>query len=177
MEIFNTIIFYMLSLITVAAGCFCLFQKNTINSVISAVIVFWAIAGLYFLLRAPYLACVQILIWGAAIAIVMLFSVMMTDEKSDEKAAGPSKIKIFLTPFIGAVFGATLVPFIIYMFLSEKTLKTHTLKAFAETLYKNNAFGFELIGGLLMCAIIGIAAILISKAALCRKKCSKEILK
>ena len=60
-----------------------MFQKETVNAVISAVVFFWGVSGFYFLLKAPYLGCVQILVLGVGVSILMLFSVMMTNKKDD----------------------------------------------------------------------------------------------
>lgn len=161
--IINTAFFYIISIISLIASLFCLFQKNTINAIISALIVFWGISGLYFLLNAPYLACIQIIIWGVGIGILMLFSVMMTDEKCNKKEA--FNLKTLLTPLIATVFAVITIPFLIYQFKGLNTTQTFTMTAFSETLYKNNPFGFEMVGILLFLVIVGISAVITLKTA------------
>ena len=169
METINAVIFYILCAICLISGIFCMFQKETVNAVISAVVFFWGVSGFYFLLKAPYLGCVQILVWGVGVSILMLFSVMMTNKKDDERQALPEKsgaidLKTIAAPVIGVIFAILIIPFILYQFGCIKTVAEHPIQDFAIVLYKNNTFSFELTGILLFAAIAGICTIIILKA-------------
>ncbi len=159
----NTVFFYILSAICLITTLFCLFKKDTVSTVAGAVIIFWAFSGFYFMLGAPYLAAVQLMLWGVGISILMMFSVMMTYKKDDEKNGFLFNLKTIATPVICGIFIMLVAPFILYGCRGENTLKIHNISDFAILLYKNNPLGFELTGILLFCAIAGIAAIIVKR--------------
>lgn len=166
MNTINAVIFYILGAICVFSAVFCLFQKETFNSVISAMVLFFGISGIYFLLGVPYLGAVQILLWGVGIGILMLFSVMMInkkDEKTSVLRAEKPDLKAIAAPVAGVLFAIILIPFILYGFKDLETPTEHTIEGFASILYKNNAFSFELAGILLFVSIIGICTVIIKK--------------
>lgn len=162
MEILNTIIFYILVIVCIFSTVCCLFQKNTTNSIIAAIVLFWSFSGFYFLLNAPYLAAIQIMLWGVGIGILMLFSIMMTNLKND-KSGIAFDIKTLFAPVLAVIFALLIIPFILYQFKGFKTLQSYSLVDFALNLYKHNAFAFELTGVLLFAAIVGIVAIITLK--------------
>lgn len=166
----NTIFFYILSAISLILALFCLFKKDTISAVIAAVIVFWCIAGFYFMLEAPYLAAVQIMLWGVGISILMMFCVMMSARKDEEKNGFLFNLKTLATPAISGIFIFIITPFILFHYQGQNTLKTHNITDFAILLYKNNPLSFELAGVLLFCTIVGIAAIIIRKGGFLNAK-------
>lgn len=167
-NIISTVFFYIIGLISLIAGAFCLFQKNTISAIVSALVAFWGIAGFYFLLNAPYLAGVQIIIWGVGIGIIMFFSVMTTGDKQ-EKEEFKFTPKILFTPVVCTIFAVLIIPFLIYQFGNEISAKSFSMAEFAETLYKNNAFGFEAVGVVLFLVLIGISAIIFQKGSRAKK--------
>jgi len=163
MEILNTAVFYILVLICTFGAAFCLFKKDTINSIIGAALVFFGFSGFYFLLNAPYSGTVQILLAAAVIAVLMLFSIMATNSKKDKKNTAVFSLKTLLTPFLAVIFAFLTVPFILYQFKGYKVLESYSLAEFALNLYKNNALAFELIGILIFASIAGIAAVIVIK--------------
>ena len=120
MEVLNTIIFYILILICTLCAAFCLFQKSTINSIAGAILLFWGFSGFYFLLNAPYLGAIQIMLWGAGIGILMLFSVMMTNLKNDKKNSLLFSLKLYLRLFWGLFLHCLL--FLLF-YINLKALK------------------------------------------------------
>lgn len=163
----NAVIFYILSIICIISAIFCLFQRETFKAVIGAMVLFFGISGFYFLLGAPYLGAVQILLWGVGIGILMLFSVMMTDKKEDTETGGKRAekpdLKAIAAPVTGVLFAIILIPFILYSFKEVKIQTAHTIEDFAALLYKNNPFSFELTGILLFAVIVGVCAVIINK--------------
>src|SRR3972149_3902622 len=71
-------IFFVLATIIVLASLMVVFSDNPIHSVLFLFVVLFAMAGLYFLLNAPFLAAGQGLIYCGAITVLILFVVMLT---------------------------------------------------------------------------------------------------
>lgn len=70
--------FWMLSAITVLGAILSVTLRNLVHCVLSLILFFLGIAGHYFLLRAEFLAAVQILIYIGAVAVLILFAIMLT---------------------------------------------------------------------------------------------------
>ncbi len=83
-------IFWILSAITVLGALFAITLRNLIHCVLSLILFFLGIAGHYFLLRADFLGAVQILIYIGAVAVLMLFAIMLTRHVTGDE--GPREV-------------------------------------------------------------------------------------
>lgn len=70
--------FWILSCITVLGALLAISLRNLVHCVLSLILFFLGIAGHYFLLRAEFLGVVQILIYIGAVAVLILFAIMLT---------------------------------------------------------------------------------------------------
>jgi NADH-quinone oxidoreductase subunit J len=70
--------FWIISAVTVAGAVLAVTLRNLVHCVLSLVLFFIGIAAHYFLLRADFLGTVQILIYVGAVAVLILFAVMLT---------------------------------------------------------------------------------------------------
>ena len=70
--------FWILSAITLLGAIMAMTLRNLVHCVLALILFFFGIAGHYFLLRAEFLAAVQILIYVGAVAVLILFAVMLT---------------------------------------------------------------------------------------------------
>src|SRR5215204_936015 len=73
------LIFYMLAIITVAAGVMVVSAKNPVHSVLFLILAFFNSAGLFVLLGAEFLAMILVVVYVGAVAVLFLFVVMMLD--------------------------------------------------------------------------------------------------
>ena len=83
-------IFWILSAITVIGAILAISLRNLIHCVLSLILFFLGIAGHYFLLRADFLGAVQILIYIGAVAVLMLFAIMLTRHVTGDE--GPREV-------------------------------------------------------------------------------------
>ena len=72
------IAFLLLSVGTIGGAIMLLFFSKIVHALLSAVVTFVSLAGLYVLLSAEFLAGAQILIYSGAVTILFLFAVMLT---------------------------------------------------------------------------------------------------
>ena len=70
--------FWSLSAITIGAALMVVVSRNLIHAVVFLILSFIGVAGLYLTLSAEFIAVVQILIYVGAIAVLMLFAIMLT---------------------------------------------------------------------------------------------------
>jgi len=73
----DALLFYPLAAVTVIGALLVVSQKNPVYSVLSLILSFFGLAGLYVLLEAPFVAVVQIIIYAGAIMVLFLFTVML----------------------------------------------------------------------------------------------------
>ena len=71
------IIFYILAAIVLAATILAVTSRNVMHAIIYVVVSFFAMAPLFYLLGAPFLALLEIIIYAGAIMVLFLFVVMM----------------------------------------------------------------------------------------------------
>jgi NADH-quinone oxidoreductase subunit J len=70
--------FWIISGITVLGALLAVTLRNLVHCVLSLILFFLGIAAHYFLLRADFIGAVQILIYIGAVAVLILFAIMLT---------------------------------------------------------------------------------------------------
>ncbi|MEW5875391.1 MAG: NADH-quinone oxidoreductase subunit J [Candidatus Zixiibacteriota bacterium] len=75
--------FYSLAFIIIAAAIFVVTAKNIFHSAVYLIVALFGVAGLFVLLQAFFLAAAQVLIYVGAIAVLMMFAVMLTARIAD----------------------------------------------------------------------------------------------
>ena len=73
-----TIAFFILAAVAVLGGVLAITLRNVIHAVFSVLLFFSAIAGLFLLLLAEFIAAVQVLVYIGSVGILMLFAIMLT---------------------------------------------------------------------------------------------------
>ncbi len=77
-------IFWVLSALILFAGFMVVFVKNIIHAALWLIASFAGVAAFYFLLEAPFIGVVQILVYTGAISILVLFAIMLTRQVTGE---------------------------------------------------------------------------------------------
>ena len=72
------IAFWSLSAITIGSALMIIVSRNLIHAVIFLILSFIGVAGLFITLSADFLALVQILVYVGAIAVLMIFAILLT---------------------------------------------------------------------------------------------------
>src|ERR1700737_1625172 len=79
------IIFFLLAAMAVVGGLSLLFQRHPIHSALSLIVVMVALAGLYLLMGAEFVAAVQIIVYGGAIMVLFVFVIMLLNAGVEER--------------------------------------------------------------------------------------------
>ncbi len=69
--------FYLLSGLAIAGGLLVITRRNAIHSALALIVTLLAIAGLYLMLYAPFVAGVQIIVYAGGIMVLFLFVIML----------------------------------------------------------------------------------------------------
>jgi NADH:ubiquinone oxidoreductase subunit 6 (subunit J) len=115
-DIVGGLVFLVFALLTVFSAFMVVSSKNIIHSALFLALSFVGVASLYVLLDADFLAAVQILVYGGAVAIMVVFGVMLTLRAGKVQESNPDSRN--------AVFGAiaallTFVTFALVLFSNE----------------------------------------------------------
>ena len=78
-----SLVFFALAFLTIVSSLMVVSSKNIFHSAIFLILALFGVAGLFVLLEAPFLAAAQVLIYVGAIAILMIFGVMLTARIAD----------------------------------------------------------------------------------------------
>lgn len=92
------IVFIILSVITLGSGLVVVTQRNLFRAALYLVLALAGVAGMFVLLEAGFLAMVQIFVYAGAIAILIIFAVMLTRRVMDPD-----------TPQVNTQWGASVV--------------------------------------------------------------------
>ena len=76
--LFQDIVFWLLSVMAVGGALGVVMIPDLFRAALLLIVVFIAVAGFFILLSAEFLAVVQVLIYVGAIAILIIFAVMLT---------------------------------------------------------------------------------------------------
>ncbi len=74
----DLIVFYVLSVVTVLGALGVVLDRNVVRATLMLLIALLGVAGIFLVAFAEFLALAQILIYGGAVTIVVLFSIMLT---------------------------------------------------------------------------------------------------
>ena len=74
-------VFYVVGGIALLAAAGVVITRNIVYAALFLLVALGGVAGLFVLLNAEFLALVQVLIYGGAIVIVMLFAIMLTRQQ------------------------------------------------------------------------------------------------
>ena len=84
MDFIIGLIFWILSGLILFSGLMVVTVKNIIHSALWLIASFAGVAAFYFLLEAPFIGVVQILVYTGAISILVLFAIMLTRQVTGE---------------------------------------------------------------------------------------------
>lgn len=74
----SAIVFFIFAILSVAAAWGVVTSKNIVHSALYLALSFFGVAVLYILLNADYLAAVQLIVYMAAVSLMIVFAVMLT---------------------------------------------------------------------------------------------------
>lgn len=159
MELYD-IIFYLFAAITIVSGIIVVNSKNIVHAAFSLLLTFFGVSGIYVLLGADFLAIVQIMVYVGGILILLLFGVMLTNKITNVEIRSGS-IQV-----IPAVIGLAVFAAILLSVMTSTNWKSEhfdipitTTFEIGNVLLTEYVLIFELLGILLLIALIGAASI------------------
>lgn len=158
----QVIAFWILALLVAASAIGVIAQKNVFRAALSLIICLVAVAGIFILLSADFLAAAQILVYVGAISVVIILAIMLTREFTTGSPSNHLRIPAFLTA--GGFFVLLILAVVNTRWqISSVSPKTPTTPALAGQLFGESGFILPLeISAILILAVI-IGAIVIAR--------------
>lgn len=158
------VVFLILAGLALAGAAGMVVLRNLVHTVLAMVLCFLAVAGIFILLEAGFVAVVQILIYVGALAILILFAIMLTRDIMDRRvrvsvAQWPWALLVAVALF--ALLGANLLR--VAWPAASTAISGDQVPALGEALVGPYALPFEAASVLLLVALIG--AIVVAREA------------
>jgi NADH:ubiquinone oxidoreductase subunit 6 (subunit J) len=157
-ETVNGVAFGILAVMCVGGALGMLVSKNIVHAAFWLLEVSIAAAGLFFILNADYVALVQLLVYSVAVAVLMIFSIMITLRRLED-AIRPRDFSA-LAAALAVLFCAVMV-FVIRGSSAHPGQRLPTVApdvaAFGKLLFAVNgwALPFEIASLILVVALVG----------------------
>jgi NADH-quinone oxidoreductase subunit J len=152
------VIFFVLAAMAVIGAVNLILQRHPIHSALSLIVVMIALAGLYLLMGADFVAAVQIIVYGGAIMVLFVFVIMLLNAGVEErtnvsKLAGSAGIPLALalTGFLAAAVARSQDA----VQASSQFGATASTKDLSTLLFREFVYPFELTSFLILIAIMG----------------------
>lgn len=145
--------------------------RNAVHSALSLIANMVALAVLFLMLNAQFVAIVQIIVYAGAVMVLFLFVIMLLGEKAQEGRERLPGQRVF-----AAVLGALLLAEIVYVAqpnllpglpgkaTPEMVAQGGNVQLVGKLLFSDYVFPFELTSVLLLVAIVG--AVVLAKRKL-----------
>ena len=169
----EAIAFYVIAALILGFAVLVVSTRNTVHAVLFLVLNFLAVAALYVLLTAQFLAVIQVLVYAGGIVVLYLFVVMLVNlKRPPEDHSAPQR-----RPWLGFVLSgavlAQLAAILLWGGFGARTdssaaqtsdLALNNVERVGMLLYTDYLIPFEVASMLLLVAMVG--AIILAKREL-----------
>ncbi|MBD3225761.1 MAG: NADH-quinone oxidoreductase subunit J [Caldithrix sp.] len=151
------ILFYIASIVAVVSTIMVITRLNAVHALLYLVVSLLAVALIFFIIGAPFIAVLEVIIYAGAIMVLFLFVVMMLNlgkiaVEQERRWLSPG---IWIGP---AILSLILLLELIFMFAHSSQAIQATMispKEVGVTLFGPYLLGVELAAMLLLASIVG----------------------
>jgi NADH-quinone oxidoreductase subunit J len=155
------ILFFAFAIIAVIGAILLIVAREPIHSALSLIMVMVALAALYLLLGAEFIAAVQIIVYAGAIMVLFVFVIMLLNAGVEERTNW-SKVAKYAGLPLGVFLLLELAHWLARSAIgtkiangSEATNAAVSTRALSEMLFQKYLFPFEATSFLILIAILG----------------------
>ncbi len=177
----SDLIFYLFSIIGVFSALYVVAAKNPVHSVLFLILCFFTTSGLFLMIGAEYLAMTLVIVYVGAVAVLLLFVVMMLNINYVQLRQGFVK-NLPIAIIVGVVMLAEIILVInssmsVSGFESAKVVsEMENTRALGGVIYTKYFIPFQLSGLVLLVAMIGAIVLTLRKReGVLRQNVSKQI--
>ena len=152
-------LFILLAALTLGGALGVVLTRNVVHAALALLLSLFAVAGVYLVLFAEFLALVQVLIYGGAIIIVLLFAIMLTRGSEYPRISNNRQWPLAAVAALGVL--GVLIPSFLINSLDDTEAQSPVFSDLANSLFTRWAIPFEIASLVLLVALIG--AIIIAR--------------
>lgn len=162
------ILFALLSIVTLVSAYRMVTVRLITHAALFMALTFTAVAGIFLLLQAEFVAAIQVLVYAGAITTMVIFAIMLSGLQDIRKDASQSVRKWSKSNPVVIVVGAVFAAFMSYVYYAANLPAAAAPKALATveaigfSLFSTHVIPFEIASVLLLIAMVG-AIILTAK--------------
>lgn len=158
------LVFFGLAAVIIIPALLMVFSRNLVHSALFLLISFLGTAGIYLMLNAEFIALLQVIIYGGAITVVILFAVMLTGVRvtTGEPTVTLEKAVVAVAVTLLLLLSWTTLALTDWA-APEAAVAPGNIDFFGKLLFTKYVFPFELASVVLLAALIG--AILLASTA------------
>lgn len=150
------IVFFVLAGLAVLAALTLIFARHPIHSALALIVVMVALAGLYLLQGAEFVAAVQIIVYGGAIMVLFVFVIMLLNAGEEERTSLSKIAGIAGIPLALALAGFLAAAVLHYSQPAPLApVAAASTRGLSLLLFREFVFPFELTSFLILVAILG----------------------
>jgi len=155
-------VFAVFAFLAVASAMVVVTHRNPVYSVMSLVVTLISLAVMFVLLGAPFLAALQVLVYTGAILVLFLFVIMLLNIEREEPS-GTHKLQKLGAALAALVFAGLLATWFVGAQGNAPTApldaEAVALVPLARALFSKYLLPFEIVGVLLLAAVIAATAL------------------
>jgi NADH-quinone oxidoreductase subunit J len=157
----SQLLFYALSILAVFCSLMMVYQRNPMYSVLNLLVAFFAIAGLYLMLDAQFLAIVHIIVYAGAIMVLFIYVIMFLNLSGPISSINSNVVKM-MAAGTGLMFLFVLLASLIKSsFVSQSATNAQYTQigdatTLGKVLFNEFLIPFELTSALFLSAMIGV---------------------
>ena len=149
----SLVLFYIAATLVIGGGLGVVMTRNIVHAAFALLVAMVGVAGVFLLMFAEFLALVQLLIYGGAIVIVLLFALMLTRIQDFDHLTDHRQWPI--AALIAAGMFALLAVAVADTSVSTGPRESVDFSLLGETLFTDWAVPFEVASLVLLVALIG----------------------
>jgi NADH-quinone oxidoreductase subunit J len=163
----ETILFYVLAVVTLLSAVFVVFLRRPIHNVLFMILTMIGLATLFILLHAEFLAMVQIIVYAGAVMVLFLFVIMLLNLEEIDFPREPRPLRWGFGVILSLALVVMLFPVIKRIAPTITSVgqsgdvvgAMSNLDLIAKELFTTYLLPFEIASFLLLAAIIGTVVI------------------
>ena len=155
------VLFYSFSALAIVSAIAVIAASKPTRALLSLIVTMFALAVLYLILGAPFVAMAHLIVYAGAVLVLFLFVIML-------QGVGAKEIPLFKRFSFGQIFfsGLAVAGFLGILIKTAHTLKLSqaagingTVEAVGESLFRNYLIPFELTSVLLLVGVFAAVSL------------------
>jgi len=157
----ETFLFYFFSGVTLLSALCVITLSKLTRVLLSLIITMFALAVLYLMLGAAFVAMVHLIVYAGAILVLFLFVIMLQGIGAKDTPLGQRfhPAYLFLATFVGILFAGAITLLFVKSSLSSGQGVSGGVESLAEVLFRDYLLPFELVSLLLILGVLAAVSL------------------